>query len=527
MQDTSRLHPHHGDEGGTAAPLPTRTRTIALLVLCFAALTAGIDSTITNVALPFISTQLDAGTNGLQWVVDAYTVTLAGMLVLGGAAADRYGRRRVFLGGFTIFGLASLLAAFSPSTEVLITARALMGLGAAGVVAPSLAILAVLYPPEERGRAISTFAVVGATGLAVGPILGGVLLDHFWWGSVFLVNVPLVAVALVVGRRVLPESRKPDTVPIDVGSAVLSVIGLGALVSAVIEGPNRGWLAPLVVGSAVVGVAALVTWVQLQRRAEAPMFDVRVLARPVVATGAVTLFVAYWIFFSVLFVLPQYLQDVADVSIVAVGLLLVPFAATFGVLSLQSAKVVGRLGPRVGIAGGLTVSALGFLIMAGALDAPLWVTIAGSMVVGAGLSQLIAPPSTVVMNDLPPERAGEGSSVNMVSRSVGASVGVAVVGSVLAALYRDQLGTVSGLDAAQQTSAEGSVSGAVEVADSLGGNAGAALEALAGDAFDTGARAGYLVAAAVVLLAAATAWRVLPGKGGAAASAVDGKRPDG
>lgn len=517
MQDTSRLHPHHGDEGGTDPPLEGRTRAIALGVLCFSALTTGIDATITNVALPFISTELGAGTNGLQWVIDAYSVSLAGLLVLGGALADRYGRRLVFLAGYTLFGLGCLLAAFAPSTEVLIGARALMGAGAAGVISPALAIIAVLYPPEQRARAIGMFVVMGAIGLAVGPVAGGLLLDHLWWGSVFLVNVPLVAIAVGLGSMVIPESRKPVTVPIAVGSALMSVVGLAALMFAVIEGPNRGWLSPLVLAAAVVGVVVVWAWVRLQLRRENPMFDVRVLTRPVVAIGSATLFVAYWIFFSLMFILPQYLQDVADESIVAVGFLLVPFAGTFGLLSMQASRIIDKVGARVGISVGLVVSAAGYVVLAAAVDAPLWVTIAGSAVIGAGLSQLIAPPSTVVMNGLPPEKAGEGSSLNMVSRFVGGSVGVAVVGSVLAARYRAGLGDLSGLSAAQEADVEGSVSGAVEVAGSIGGNAGTALKATAGDAFDSGAAAGYLVVAVVALAAAALAWRLLPDRDAPAA----------
>jgi len=311
---------------------------VALGILCLCSLTAGVDLTITNVALPAIGKALDAGTNELQWTIDAYNIVLAGMLVLGGAVADRYGRRRVFLSSYALFALGSLAAAFSPSTGALIASRAVMGLGAAGAIAPALAIIASMYPPEKRGRAISAFVVLGATGLAVGPIIGGLLLDHFWWGSVFLVNVPIVAVGVVLGARTIPESRAPAPAgrrpALDVLGAVLSVVGLGALLFGVIEGPGRGWTSPLVlaaVGFGAILVAAFVVW---ELRTSAPLFDVRILRRPLVATGAITLMVAYLLLSSFLFLNPQYLLDVRGESIVSVGLLFLPFAVVFGVCSL-------------------------------------------------------------------------------------------------------------------------------------------------------------------------------------------------
>ena len=183
---------------------------VALVVLCLSALTTGLDMTIVNLALPFIGRDLHASISELQWVIDAYNIVIAGLLVLGGGLADRYGRKIVFLSGFALFGVACLLAALSGSAEALIASRALMGVGAAGVVAPALAIISVLYPPEERGPRIAAFAVFGAAGLAIGPVVGGILLDQFWWGSIFLVNVPIVAAGVAVGFRVIPESRKTE-----------------------------------------------------------------------------------------------------------------------------------------------------------------------------------------------------------------------------------------------------------------------------------------------------------------------------
>ncbi|MGZ4798206.1 MAG: MFS transporter [Acidimicrobiia bacterium] len=469
MHDTARLHRHHDDATVGAEPAQRR---LTLIVLCLCALTTAVDITITNVALPSIGKQLDAPTSELQWVVDAYNIVLSGLLVLGGGLADRYGRRKVFLGGYTIFGLACLLAAVSPTTEALIAARALMGIGAAGVVAPALAIIAGLYPPEERAGAIGMWAVFGAAGLAIGPVMGGLLLARFWWGSVFFVNVPLVAIGVIIGLKVIPESKVATKGPLDVTGALLSVAGLALVLFGVIEGPERGWGSRAVVGGLAIGALLLVAFVRRELVTRSPLFDVRIAARAPVAAGAVTLFVAYIVFTGMLFLLPQYLADVSMESIVDVGLLLVPFAATFGALSLKSGAAVTRYGARVAITTGLAVNAAAMALLAVVVHDDLVWTILATVMAAAGLSLLIAPASTVMMNGLPPEKAGDGSSFSMVSRFVGAAVGVAMVGSVFAASYSANLPGSNGPPptsgvlgpAAQQAFADAAASGYIVIA---------------------------------------------------------------
>jgi MFS transporter, DHA2 family, multidrug resistance protein len=512
VHDHGRLHHKHREPGGTA--VSARGRSVALGVLCLCSLTAGVDLTITNVALPAIGKAFDAGTNELQWTIDAYNIVLAGMLVLGGAVADRYGRRRVFLVSYALFALGSLAAAFSSSTGALIASRAVMGLGAAGAIAPALAIVASMYLPEKRGSAIGAFVVFGATGLAVGPIAGGLLLDHFWWGSVFLVNVPIVAVGVVVGARTIPESRAP--VPagrrpaLDVVGAVLSVAGLGALLFGVIEGPGRGWAAPLVIAAMTLGAITLAVFVAWELRTSAPLFDVRILRRPLVATGAITLLMAYLLLSSFLFLNPQYLLDVRGESIVSVGLLFVPFAVVFGACSLQAQRILQWQGARTTITVGLIVSAVACAILAVAGRGPLWTMVAGSVVLGAGLSVLIAPPSTVVMNDLPTAKAGDGSSLNFVSRFGGGAIGVAVVGSILASVYvRNLDAALPQLSPEQANQARGSLQGALEAAGTMASPADGSLASTARDAFDSGATVAYAAIAVLALIAAAIAWFTL------------------
>lgn len=508
-----RLHHHHRDDLA-AEPTGGTERAVALAVVCMCALVAGIDMTITNVALPFIARAFDAPTSELQWTIDAYNILFAGFLVLGGALADRIGRKRVFLASFVLFGLGSGIAAAAGSVEVLIGARALMGLGAAGFTAPALAIIASMYAPEERGRAISVFVIFGAAGLSIGPTVGGVLLDSFWWGSVFLVNVPLLALGVVLGARTLTESEAPTPEGgwprLDVVGAVMSAVGLSALLFGVIEGPGRGWTEPAVLAGLALGAAVLVGFVRRELTARTPLFDVRILARPVVASGAITLFMAYVLFNTFMFLTPQYLQDVREESIVTVGLLFLPFTIAFAIASRRAGPTLEALGPRRTIPLGLVVAAVGTLLLAVAMSHPVWATAGASMLFGVGLSLLIAPPSTVVMNDLPAAKAGDGSSLNFVSRATGAALGVAVIGSILASGYAGGLGDVTdGLSSTQVEAVDGSIQGALETAAELPSSSGAALTAAAQDAFVSGARTAFLTSAGLALVAAVVAWVAL------------------
>jgi EmrB/QacA subfamily drug resistance transporter len=481
------------------------------MVVCLCAFTTAIDITITNVALPFIAKDLKANTTSLQWVVDAYNIVLAGLLLLGGGLADRFGRKKVFLAGYALFGVACALAAFSSSTGALIASRALMGVGAAGVISPALAILAVLYTPDERGPAVASWAMFGAAGLAVGPIAGGLLLDHFSWGSVFLVNVPLVIVGVTAGIRVIPESRKPGAGRLDLVGAVLSVAALGALLAGVIEGPVRGWGDPMTLGLLVVGAVLTAAFAWWELRSTSPMFDLRILARPPVMTGAVALFVAYLCFTGMLFVVPQHLQDVRQVGVVVTGLLLAPFAIFFSIGSSRASGVLGRRGARWTLATGLLILGAGMAALAllPELGASA-VVVAGTLVLAGGLALLIAPGTTVVINDLPVEKAGDGSSLNMLSRFAGAAFGVALLGSVLASVYASRIhDATAALSTGSAERARQSIGGALTVAGQLSSGDAHTLTHAARNAFDDAAQAAFLAGAVVALLAAALAMRAL------------------
>ena len=337
--------------------VPHERRRQGLLVVCGAMFISAVDMTIVNVALPAISEDLNAGVGELQWVIDAFLVSLAGLLLLGSGLADRFGRRRVFLSGMAAFAAASVLCALAPSPATLIGARALMGAGAACVLPPALSLIAVMFPPEERAQALGVWAAVAGVGLVVGPVLGGLLVREVGWEAVFLVNVPVALVVVPVGRRVLPESTRPGTPPIDLAGVVLSIVALGGIVFALIEGPDAGWASPEVLAAGVCGVVAGVLFVRTELRRRSPLFDVSVLARPPVVAGALAILCVYVSFMGVLFLLPQYLQYVQDHSVVTTGVVLAPLGLGAAIGAHYNARLFAALGARVTLSVGLVLLA--------------------------------------------------------------------------------------------------------------------------------------------------------------------------
>ena len=463
---------------------------------------SAMDMTIVNVALPDMSNELDAGIGELQWVLDAFLVSLAGLLLVGNGLADRFGRRRVFVLGLIGFAVTSVLAAAAATVGELIAARALMGVAAACVMPPALSLLVVLFPPELRPKAAGIWSAVAGLGLALGPVVGGVLVDVAGWRWVFLVNVPFVLVAAFFGLRWLPESRRPGVPPLDLPGVALSTLALGGIVFALIEGVDAGWTSPVVIVAAVVGVAAGVAFVATELRRRHPLFDVRVLARRRVAAGALAILAAYIATLGMLFVLPQYVQYVQDGSALASGLEVAPLGIGLGLLAAVSGRLVARHEPRGILLAGLLTATVGFvpLLLLSADSSPALVVL-GTGIVGCGIGAMAPPATAVIMNDLGTEKAGDGAAVNQVARQVGGALGVAIVGSVFAAIYAAQISE----DRSVPAVASESIEQATDTANRLNGAASVDLLNDAVASFDVAARWGLAVCMAALLLAAASA----------------------
>jgi EmrB/QacA subfamily drug resistance transporter len=463
---------------------------------------SAMDMTIVNVALPDMSNDLDAGIGELQWVLDAFLVSLAGLLLVGNGLADRFGRRRVFLSGFVGFAAASVLTAASHTVGEVIAARVLMGAAASCVLPPALSLLAVLFPPELRPKALGIWSAVAGLGLALGPVAGGVLVDLAGWRWVFLVNVPFVLVAAPLGLRWLPESRRSGAPPLDLPGVVLSIVALTGIVFALIEGVDAGWTSPAVLCAAAAGIAASVAFLGVELRRSQPLFDVRVLARPRVAAGAVAILATYIAALGMLFLLPQYVQYVQDDSALTSGLELAPFGLGLGALAPVSGRLVARYGPRAVLLAGLLTATAGYaplLLLSG--DSSPALVVLGTGIVGCGLGLTFPPATAVIMDDVGLGKAGDGAAVNQLARQVGGALGVAIVGSVFAAIYAARVTDDSGAPA----EAKESIEDAADVASRLHGAARVDLLHDAVTSFDVAARWGLAVCMAAVLLSAAGA----------------------
>jgi EmrB/QacA subfamily drug resistance transporter len=455
-----------------------RDRWLALGVLCASLLAIVVDNTIVNVALPTLVRDLGADISELQWVVDAYTLVFAGLLLVAGALGDRYGRKRTLLAGLAVFGVASAAAAYAGGVDALIAARAVMGAGAAFIMPATLSLLVSVFTDErERATAIGIWAATAGVGVALGPVVGGFLLDRFWWGSIFIVNVPLTALALVAGARLIPESRDPVARRIDWPGAALSVTGLVALVWAIIEAPSEGWTAAPVLGAGAFAAAALTAFVVRQRRIAEPLLDVRLFKDPRFTAASSTITVLFFALFGFLFLSTQYLQFVLGYSPSAAGVRVLPYAGAMIVCAPLSARLVASLGTkRVAIAGMLLFAA-GLAVAASISTSSGYGRLAVAfLLMGAGMGLAGAPATESIMGSLPPERANIGSAVNDTTRELGGALGVAVVGSVASSLITGQL------------------------ADGVS----------ARDAFVHALARGSLVVAGVALLGALIAWRHLP-----------------
>ncbi len=496
-------------EGGDAR------RWLALAVLCLSLVLITVDNTVLNVALPTLVRDLHASTSQLQWIVDSYQIVFAGLLFTAGSMADRYGRKGMLALGLVVFGVGTTASALATSADLLIATRAFMGIGGAMIMPSTLSILSSVFPDAgERARAIAIWAAMGAVGVAVGPVLGGLLLAHFGWGSIFAVNLPVVGAALVGGHYLPPRSKDPDPGHPDPAGSLLSIVTLVALVFAVIEGPDRGWSSATVVGAASLAVLALAAFVAWESRCDHPMLDLGLFRDRRFTVGALTLTLLYFGALGTYFLYTQHLQFVLGYSALRAGVYSVPFAVVVIVCSLQTPRVVRRFGTGRVAGAGLLILAAGAVLRATA-DAHTGyaLLLVSLMITAVGVGSTIAPSTASIMTALPPARAGVGSAMNDASRQIGAAAGVAVLGSVWASSYHHALtaGAVRGqVPAGALQASRSSVGAALVAARNLPARPQADLVAAAKAAFVHGSNVANVVAGAVALVGALLAFHYLP-----------------
>lgn len=445
----------------------------ALGALSLTSLVVGLDATVLNLALPTLATALRASTASLQWFVVAYSLVFAAMLMPAGLLGDRYGRKKLLLGMLALFGAASLGCAFSPSAGALIAARAILGIGAAFLVPLSMAVLPVIFPEEERSRAIGVWVAATAISFPIGPIVGGWLLSNFWWGSVFLINVPVVVVAIIAVAVLLPESKSPTTPPLDLVGAVASSLGLAGLVYGVIQGGDKGWGDPEAIAFLCVGIILLAFFMLWQRRLGRdpdghPVVDPALFHSASFAWGAILATLVSFAMFGVLFSLPQYLQEVTGASPLSTGLRLLPMIGGLLVGSQVGERLARRAGAKVGVAVGFVLLAAGLVIGASTSYGDGYALVAVWLaIIGLGMGFALPTSMDAALGSLSVDRSGVGSGVIMALRQVGGTIAVAVLGAVLALGYHNGL-NVTGLPAPAANAARQSISAGVAVAKQVG-----------------------------------------------------------
>jgi len=493
-------------------------RWIALGILCLSLLLSVVDNTIVNVAIPTLNHDLGASTTQLQWIVDAYTLVFSALLLAMGHFGDRFGRKRALQLGLGLFAVTSGLAALATTSGQLIGARALMGIGAALIFPATLAILVnVFTEPKERAAAIGIWTAMVGVAVAIGPITGGLLLEHFWWGSIFVVNIPVALIAIALGVWLLPESRDQAVGAMDYRGLVLSVAGVGMMVWAIIEGPSWGWTSPVIIAALVCSVVLLTLFAFVERRMAHPLLDVQLFANARFTAASISVTTAFFALFGFIFLITQFLQLIQGFTALQAGIRTLPFAIATGVMSPVAIALMHRFGSKVIVAIGLLVMAAGFVLASTVkVDSPYVGTVLASMVIiAAGLGLATSPATESIMGALPPEQAGAGSAVNDTTREFGGTLGVAVVGSVFLSIYGAKAvdGYRSlGLPKQFEVIVRESLGGGLAVAAHLPPAPSLALKHIVQQAFIDGLARGSLVAAAVVLVGAVIAWKFLPAR---------------
>jgi EmrB/QacA subfamily drug resistance transporter len=489
-----------------------RRRWWTLLVLCLSLMVITLDNTILNVAVPTLVRDMQASTSELQWIIDSYTLVFAGMLLTAGSLGDRFGRKGALQVGLVIFGLGSALSAFATTPGHLIATRALMGVGGAFIMPSTLSILTHVFPAEERGRAIGVWAGVSGLGIALGPLLGGLLVEHIGWEAVFWVNVPVVVLALISGAVLVPSSKDPSAPRLDPVGALLSIAGLSALVFGLIEAPAKGWTSTETLLAMGLGLVLLVVFAVWELRCDHPMLDVSFFRNPRFSAASAAVTLVFFAMFGFSFLSTQYFQFVLGFEPASAGVRMLPMALTLMVVAPLSSRIVERVGTKAVVATGLGLVAVSLALQSGlSVDSSYADVIWRMVLLAVGMGLTMAPATESIMGSLPLAKAGVGSAVNDTTRQVGGALGVAIIGSVLSTVYGDRVVEAfdGSLPPAALEAAQGSLGGALEVAERIG-PAGDRLLDVARSGFVEAMHTGALVAAVAAAVGSLVALLFLP-----------------
>lgn len=490
-----------------------RRRWWTLLVLCVSLIVITLDNTILNVALPTLVDKLHATNSQLQWIVDGYTLVFAGLLLTAGTLGDRFGRKGALQFGLVIFALGSLLSAFATDPRHLIATRSLMGIGGAFIMPSTLSILTNVFKEGERARAIGIWSGVAGLGVAIGPLAGGYLVDHIGWEAIFLVNLPVVAIGLIAGVFLIPNSKDPSHAKLDIPGAILSIVALSALVFGLIEAPSWGWTSSTILASFAVALVGFVLFAFRELHTEHPMLDISFFSNPRFTAASVAVSLVFFAMFGYSFLLTQYLQFVLDYSPSGAGLAMLPFALAMMVTAPNAPRLVERIGTKLVVTIGLSMVSISMLLQIQLTAESTYSSILWRMLfLSVGMGLTMAPATESIMGSLPLAKAGVGSAMNDTTRQVGGTLGVAIIGSVLSSVYGSKIiDALSGTPAPQAAidAASESLGGALQVAAQLG-DRGQQLVTVARNAFVDGLHGGALVAAIAAALGALVTAIYLP-----------------
>lgn len=495
-------------------------RWYSLAVLCLSLLIIMIGNTALNVAIPMLSEDLRATNSQLQWMVDAYSLVFAGLLFTAGNFGDRYGRKGILQTGLVVFGLATAYAAFfADSAADLIGARLVMGAGAAMVMPATLSIVTNIFPTHERARAVALWAGIAGAGSALGPLLSGFVLEHWGWSSVFLVNVPFIAAALLLGALLVPRSKGEGETPLDILGALFSTVGLSLVVYALIEAPTHGWLSLHTIAVGTTGVAAIALFIFHELRTEYPMLEVRLFRISAFGTSSLVLTMVFFALMGTFFSLTQLLQLVWGYTPLGAAVRLLPISAFMMIAAPQSAMLAEKFGKSRVVGIGMGLVAAGILIISRVgVDANYWLLIGGASVMATGMGLAMSPTTDLLMSSVPRKNAGMGSAMNDTTRELGGSLGVAIFGSLLASKYVHGLeGLISNIPEKYREFVTGSLGGAMRVAEGVK-KSGAPAEMVdqfvgtAKQAWVGGLRLSLVIAAGIVFTASTVAFFFLPNK---------------